>query len=191
MKKRMIMSLLLAVVMCVGLAAPAFAASVPALEPDAAGSVVTPRYAVYEMPYRLYIGASTYADITFSVADKGGSYCFDGINSMGWYAENSDGFYWIITDYSYTLSNNDKICHLTIFRKEMFNGTPTDYTEKIGFTLPIDQVLGIAVESGPAVVPSGICIETYGFRMSREEFHRQVETSGIESVPRVTMRYAD
>lgn len=59
MKKR-ILSLMLALTLCVGLAVSAFAAPVDAPGPNAIDSEGSPRYAVYEKYYPLYIGASSY-----------------------------------------------------------------------------------------------------------------------------------
>ena len=95
MKKR-IMSLLLAVVMCVGLAAPALAASVPALEPDAIGSVETPRYAGYEVLYTIDLENNTYAVVTFTVSEKGANTYFEDVLSLSFYTTNPKGSHWKI-----------------------------------------------------------------------------------------------
>lgn len=184
-------SLLLALVMCIGLGVPAFAAPVDALDPNATGSVESPQYAVYEMPFRAYAGGLTYIDMAFTVSYKGGNYAFESLDSVSFTPMDPNGLYWKLTKYTYQLSSTS--CTVNTWRTEMIGNTPTGFSDTASYTVSINDVVGNARESGSAIASSVSVVveETYGFRMTAEEFISQVATSGIESVTRVPMRRAD
>lgn len=191
--KKKIMSLVLALVMCVGLAVPAFAAPADSLDANTIGSIESPRYAVYQKNVRTYIGNSTYAHLVFTISERGGNPAFESLDNLYFSTASTGGTYWRLDSYGYTISGT--VCNVTISRSEMYAGTPTGFSDKATLTLTIDNVVGISEESGPAIVSSGtvssVVEETWAVRMSAEEFMRQVAEGGIESVERVPVHCAD
>lgn len=154
--------MVLALVMCVGLTAPAFASPSEIQDTDAA-TVGTPRYPIHQVCYKLYIGSATTIDIFFSLAEKNGGFSFESVDTVAWNTTNYHGLYWRVTDYTYRLSDNDKVCTLTIFRDEMHEGTPTGYSETMSYVFPVEDVInGNSRESSPAFIPgSGYCTKTF------------------------------
>lgn len=158
MKKR-IMSLLLAVVMCVGLAAPAFAASVPALEPDAIGSVETPRYAGYEVLYTIDLENNTYAVVTFTVSEKGANTYFEDVLSLSFYTTNPKGSHWKILDHYYSLKED--MFSLCVTMQDMEGDTPSSsYTLTNSYSVSSEMLnhhrLSAEDRSGVLLIPDSV-----------------------------------
>lgn len=145
-------SLLLALIMCVGLGVPAFAHPVDVPDADTAVSVESPQYAVYKMSFRMYIGSLTYADMVFTISEKGGHPAFENLDSVSFNVIDTSGVYWEVTGYSYNLTGDE--CTLYVSRTEMFAGAPTGYSDKATFKIPIEFVVGSTRESGPAIASS-------------------------------------
>lgn len=144
MKMKRFLSLVLVMVMSLSLAAPAFAA-----KPDDAGSVESPQYAVYTVPYRAYLDGLTYLDVTFTVAYKGGSYVFESIDSVALTPMDASTLHWELISYSSQLSST--VCNLTVSRREMVGNTPTGATNTADIPITIGAVMGGARDGGPAV----------------------------------------
>ena len=125
MKKAM--SLLLALVMCVGLAVPAFAAAVPPAAADAAPSAeaVTPRYAVYDTLYTIDLENNTYAGIIFTIAEKNGNVSFEkGAGaSISFSTTNPNGSHWKIVEHHYSISETEFKLFLKL--QDMEGDTPS------------------------------------------------------------------
>lgn len=191
--KKKIMSLVLALVMCVGLAVPAFAAPADSLDANTIGSIESPRYAVNKVPYSIYIGNLTYADMVFTISDRGGNYAFESLDSLSFSAVSTSGTYWKLDSYDYHFSGTE--CKVIVSRSEMYAGNPTGYSDSMTITVALESVAASSRESGPAIVSSGtvssVVEETWAVRMSAEEFMRQVAEGGIESVERVPVHCAD
>lgn len=189
MKKAM--SLLLALVMCIGLGVPAFAHPVEALDTNAAVSVESPQYAVYKKSYSQYMGCLTYVNMTFTISERGGTPAFESLDSFSFTPMDSTSLHMKLVSYTYQLSSTK--CTVYASREEMLGDTPTGYKDTTTFVISIDSLVGNASESGPSIASSVSVVvgETYGIRMTAEEINRQVATSGIGSVTRVPMRRAD
>lgn len=157
MMKRFL-SLILAMVMSLSLAAPAFAA-----KPDDGGSAESPQYAVYEVPFQSYIGCNTYIDVIFTVAYKGGRYVFESVDSVSFTHKDDNDLYWDLISYSSQLSST--VCSLFVSRREMRGDKYTGLSDTATFTIKIENVMGSAREGGPAVLsPVSVVIdETYWF----------------------------
>lgn len=159
MKKQMIMCLLLAVVMCVGLTVPAFAAAVPALGPDAAGSVVTPRYAVHEVQYTIDLENNTYAAVMFTVAEKGEHTYFEDVLSISFYTTNPKGSHWKILDHYYSLKED--IFSLCVTVQDMEGDTPSSsYTLTNWYSVDSEMVnhhrMSAEDRSGVLLIPDSV-----------------------------------
>ena len=149
MKTKRFLSLVLVMVMTLSLAAPDFAA-----KPDDGGSEVSPQYAVYEVPYRAYMGGLTYLDVTFTVAYKGGSYAFESADSVALTPMDAGTLHWELTGCSSQFSGT--VCTLTVSRREMFGNTPTGASDTATITIKTADVMSGARESGPAILSSDI-----------------------------------
>lgn len=191
--KKTIISLVLALVMCVGLSVPALAIPADNLDPNAAGSVVSPRYAVYKKSYSVYISGQTYADMVFTISDRGGNYAFESLDRLTFSTVSTSGTYWKLDSYGYNIGGN--VCIVTIKRSEMYAGTSIGFSDTITLTIPIEAVAGSLMESASAsassATVSSVVRETWAVRMTAEEFMRQVAEEGIESVTRVPLRCVD
>lgn len=108
MKKR-ILSLALALVMCVGLVVPAFAVPVPPpeAEPVKSANAGEPRHPIYQMTYKIDMQNNTYAYIIFSIAERGGRVYFEDCVSVSFSTTNPGGSHWKIKEHSYVI-NEDK-----------------------------------------------------------------------------------
>lgn len=180
--------LLMALIMCIGLGTSAYAAPADAPESNAVDAVDSPQYAFY----RTYIGGLTYADMEFTVSEEGGKSAFESLDNLSLSPIDTSGLYWKLDSYGCQIRGTE--CTVTISRTEMLAGAPTGFADTAVFNISIEDVVGSSTRESGAVIASSVSVvveETYGFRMSAEEFERQVAESGIESVPRVLMRRGD
>lgn len=162
MKKRII-SLVLALVMCMGLTVPAFAVPVLRSEVDALKSddISVPQYAVHEVPYTISLQNNTYASIIFSIAEKGGKAYFEERVSISFYTTNPNGSHWKIVKHSYSI--NEDIFYLYITAQDMEGDKPSsDYWfENVYAVLP-SQVAGYNLSaedrSGVVLAPVSVSV---------------------------------
>lgn len=114
------MSLVLALVMCVGLTVPAFA--VPAVRPEietveSSGADV-PQYAVNQVPYTIDLQNNTYASIIFWIAQKGGTVSFEDRVSVSFYNTNPKGSHWEVMDWNYAITGDKFKLFVTVIDVE-------------------------------------------------------------------------
>lgn len=157
MKKTM--SLLLALVMCVGLGIPAFAHPVEASDADAAAiSEVSPQYLVYQKTLKEYIGSLTTVNVTFTISEKGGRPAIESLDSVYFDVMDTSSVYWRLDSYTYQLTSDECVLHLS--RSEMLAGVPTGYSDKAVITFSIASDASSVRESGPvAISPISVYID--------------------------------
>lgn len=176
MKKR-IMALVLALVMCVGLAVPAFAAPVP-LEAETTDEVM-PRYPVLQVGCKAYLGGLTYANMVFSISQRNDGYRFESVSNISFETSDSSGIHYQITDYNYRLT--DEVFYLTVWRKEMYGNLPTGLNDTLNATIRVEDAVASARDSSPILASSVSCeiLQTDVVWIPVEKFLYQSAASGV------------
>lgn len=180
MKIKRFMAPLLALALSFALAAPAFAAPVP-LEVETVHSTDrdAPRYALYEVPFRVYLDGLTYLDVTFTVACESGSEVFESVGSVALTPMDASTLHWDLISYSSQLSSTE--CTLLVFRREMVGNIPTGISETAAITIKIEDVMGSVRENGPVI----LSLDTAALAMKIEEVMGIVRESGFDTLASV------
>ena len=157
-----IVSLILAPVLVLTLCCPlAFASPVPVLpcEVEAAESTDgdAPQYAVYTKAHTINMQNNTYADLVFTMADKGGATYFEDLVSISFRTTNPNGSHWEILEYSYTISPNEFWLYTTV--RDMEGNTPSvDFGYYADFHLTPSNVIGYSLSAqdgnGTVLIPA-------------------------------------
>lgn len=150
-----------------------------------------PRYALYIMPYTVSLQNNTYADISFYMAEKGGTFYFEDVQSISFRTTNPSGSHWKVLKHSYSISPDRFYLDLTL--RDMEGDSPSSsYEVDVTYTVLPSMVTGrsLSTEDGSSIVliPESVRVR---YVEETENISCQInDESGIMLTPEsVSIRY--